>query len=98
MLLMGNNFFIGGIDYLGPDPLSLTFISGQTVGAQRCSAISVIDDTLIEAAEGLSISLTPYFPSDEDFVRLTIGQDIAAVIIVQDPNDSMSADSIALHV
>lgn len=90
------DFLSGGVDYLGPDPLSLTFISGQTVGAQRCSVISAVDDTLIEAAERFSISMTPHSPSDEDSIRFTTGQDIAAVIIIQDPNDSMSADSIAM--
>lgn len=70
--------------------MTLTFISGQTVGAQRCSAISAIDDSLIEAVERLSISLIPS-SSDEDSVRFITGQSIATVIIVQDPNDSMSA-------
>lgn len=69
--------------------MTLTFISGQTIGAQRCSLISAIDDTLIEAVESLSISLIPS-SSDEDSVRLTMGQGIATVIIVQDPNDRMS--------
>ena len=88
--LLINYNFIGGVDYVGPDPLTLTFISGQTVGAQRCSAISAIDDTLIEAVETFSIHLTSS-PSDEDSVRFTMGQDVATIIIVQDPNDSMSS-------
>ena len=75
----------------------LTFISGQTIGAQRCSAISAIDDSLIEAVETLSISLIPS-PSDEDSVRFTTGQSIATVIIVQDPNDSASTCRLSMQL
>lgn len=78
---------IGGVDYIGPDPLVLTFMSGQVVDAQRCAVISATDDSLIEDVETLSISLTTS-PTDGDSVRFTMGESTTTVAIVQDPNDS----------
>ena len=76
------------MDYLGPSPSTLTFISGQTVGAQRCTVISAVDDTLIEDDESLNITLS-VAPADLDSVRYTTGESSTSVTIVQDPNDSM---------
>ena len=74
---------------MNPTPSSaLTFISGQTVGAQRCIVISALDDSLIEGEEVLNVSMIA-FPSDGDAVRFTAGQGVATVTILQDPNDSM---------
>lgn len=78
---------VGGVDYTGPTPLMLTFISGQTVDAQRCTVISVLDDTLIEDDETFSISLIAS-PADGNSVRFTTGENVTTVTIVQDPNDS----------
>lgn len=76
------------LDYMNPTPSALTFISGQTVGAQRCTVISAQDDLLIEGKEVLNVSLIP-IPSDEDAVRFTMGQGVATVEILPDPDDSM---------
>ena len=77
-----------GLDYMSPTLSALTFISGQTVGAQRCTVISALDDSLIETEEVLNVSMTAS-PTDGDAVRFTAGQGVATVTILQDPNDSM---------
>ena len=65
----------------------LTFISGQTVGAQRCTLVSSRDDLSIEEEEMLNITLIPS-PSDGTSVRFTVGESVTTVAIIQDPNDS----------
>ena len=79
---------VAGLDYLGPTPATLTFISGQEVGAQRCTVLSAVDDALIEDDESLNISLSVSSAADEDSVRYTEGEGSTTVTIIQDPNDS----------
>ena len=67
--------------------MMLTFTSGQTVGAQRCTVLFTIHDSLIEDVETFNISLAAS-PSDENIVRFAIGEDVTTVTILQDPNDS----------
>ena len=65
----------------------LTFISGQTVGAQRCTDVSILDDNLIEDDEMFTLSLIAS-PSDESAVTFTQGENATNITILQDPNDS----------
>ena len=69
--------------------MMLTFISGQTVGAQHCAEILAIDDHLIEDVETLNISLTVESSIDDSIVRFTTERNTATVSIVQDANDSV---------
>ena len=72
---------------MSPSPPVLTFISGQMVGAQRCTDISVLDDNLIEDDEIFTLSLIAS-PSDASAVTFTAGENFTTVNILQDPNDS----------
>jgi hypothetical protein len=76
-------------DYAGPFPVSLSFSTGQTIGAQQCTTILAIDDTLIEDDETFNISLTTS-SADDSFVTFTPEASVATITIVQDPNDSKS--------
>ena len=67
-------------------PDTVTFIPGQTIGAQRCTVVSSRDDTSIEDEETFIITLVPS-SSDGNSVRFTNGGSIT-VAIVQDPDDS----------
>ena len=67
----------------------LTFISGQTVGAQRCTDVSVLDDNLIEEDEIFILSLVAS-PHDENAVMFVAGENYTTITILQDPNDSKS--------
>lgn len=78
-----------GADYNGPSPLMLTFSSGQFSGAQRCTSVLVLDDSLIEEDEFFNVSLH-VSPSDSSAVRFTGGIQTTTVTIVQDPNDGVS--------
>lgn len=66
----------------------MTFTSGQSAGAQFCTVLFAIDDLLIEDSETFNVSLAASL-SEENIVRFTIGEDVATVTIVQDPNDSV---------
>ena len=79
----------GGLDYTGPSPSMLTFISGQTVSAQRCTDVSVLDDNLIEDDEIFILSLVAS-PDDESAVMFVAGENYTTITILQDPNDSKS--------
>ena len=81
-------YLVDGIDYVGPRPTMLTFTSGQSAGAQLCAQLFAIDDSLIEDSETFNVSLAAS-PSEETIVRFTIGENVATVTIVQDPNDSV---------
>ena len=78
--------FIDGIDYIGPSPSVVTFRPGQTIGDQRCSVVSVLDDGFIEDEEMFNLSLS-VSTADVDFVKFN-GLDISTFTIIQDPNDS----------
>ena len=74
---------------MSPSPSTLTFISGQTVGAQRCTDVTVLDDNLIEDDEIFSLSLIASL-TDENAVMFTAGENFTIITILQDPNDSKS--------
>ena len=74
-------------DYFGPFPITLNFSREQTVGAQQCTTVFAINDTLIEDDETFNISLTTS-TADASFVTFTPEASIATITIVQDPNDS----------
>ena len=78
-----------------PSSLMLMFTSGQTVGAQHCITLSALDDTLYEEDETFTVALTASSPTDGNSVRFTAGENIITVIILSDPNDSMSCILIA---
>lgn len=69
--------------------MMLTFISGQTVGAQHYAEILAIDDHLIEDVETLNNLLTVESSIDDSIVRFTTERNTATVSIVQDSNDSV---------
>ena len=77
-----------GLDYDSPLPATLTYISGQTVGGQRCTTLNVLDDLLIEDEEMVNVTLSVSL-GDEDSVRFTTGESFTTVTIVEDPFDSM---------
>ena len=72
---------------MNPSPSTLTFISGQTVGAQRCIDVSILDDNLIEDDETFTLSLIASL-TDESAVMFTAGGNSTTITILQDPNDS----------
>ena len=78
--------FTDSRDYFGPFPIALNFSRGQTVGAQQCTTMFAIDDTLIEDDETFNISLT----TSASFVTFTPEASVATITILQDPNDSKS--------
>jgi hypothetical protein len=67
--------------------MSLNFPRGQTVGAQQCTRVVTIDDTLIEDDETFNVSLAAS-SADASFVTFTPEASVATITIVQDPNDS----------
>ena len=64
----------------------MTYISGQTVGGQRCTTLNVLDDLLIEDEEMVNVTLSVSM-GDEDSVRYTTGESFTTVTIVEDPFD-----------
>lgn len=69
--------------------MTLSFSIGQTVGAQQCTIVFALEDTLIEDDESFNISLATS-SSDASVVAFTPEASVATVTIVQDPNDSKS--------
>jgi hypothetical protein len=67
--------------------MSLNFSRGQIVGAQQCTTVLAIDDTLIEDDETFNVSLAAS-SADASFVTFTPEASVATITIVQDPNDS----------
>ena len=82
-------------DYFDPFPIALNFSRGQTVGAQQCTTMFAIDDTLIEDDETFNISLTTS-SADASFITFTPEASVATITIVQDPNDSKSYNNIQI--
>lgn len=93
-LILSRFVYTGGQDYTGPSQSTLTFIPGQTVGAQRCTDVSVLDDNLIEDDEIFTLSLV-VSPMDASAVMFVAGQNFTTITILQDPDDSKS---FLLHV
>ena len=79
--------FVDSRDYVGPFPAMLTFLSGQTAGAQQCATVFALEDDLIEDVETFSVSLSAS-TSNGISIRFTPGANVATVSIVQDPDDS----------
>lgn len=75
--------------------MTLTFTSGQTIGAQLCALILALDDSLIEDVETFNISFTATLP-DGNSVRFAVEEAITTVRILQDPNDSMLEDLLVI--
>ena len=74
--------------------MSLSFSRGQTVDAQQCTTVFVLDDTLIEHDEIFNISLATS-SVDANIVTFTPESSVATITIVQDPNDSKNYAGIA---
>ena len=74
--------------------MSLSFSRGQTVGAQQCTMVFALDDTMIEDDEIFNISLTTS-SADANIVTFTPESSVATITIVQDPNDSKYYAGIA---
>ena len=67
--------------------MSLSFSRGQTAGAQQCTTVFALDDTMIEDDEIFNISLATS-SADANIVTFTPESSVATITIVQDPNDS----------
>ena len=59
------------------------------VGAEQCTTVFALDDTLIEDDETFNISLATS-SADASFATFTPEASVATITIVQDPNDSKS--------
>lgn len=80
-------YILGGVDYTGPSPATLTFTSGQEVGGQQCATFTAVDDELFEDEETVLVSLSSAAGDINGTVRFTPGNDTTTLTILQDPND-----------
>ena len=46
-----------GVDFFGPEPPVLTFVSGQSTGDTQCASVAILDDSFLESERNFSIRL-----------------------------------------
>lgn len=78
--------FTEGVDFIGPDPSILTFISGQSAGDIQCADVTILDNSILEGERSFSVELREV-PSERS-VKINETMMSVDVKIDIDPNDS----------
>ena len=76
-----------GVDYVGPEPMLLTFTSGQSMGDVQCASVTILDDTILSGQRNLSIRLILYQGGIGSGVRIDQNMSSINVLIDDDTDD-----------
>jgi hypothetical protein len=72
-------------DYVGRSNVSITFLSGDVTGTNRCTSISINEDSIVEYNETFDVILT----ENSDRLVIQSGRNNTQITIIED-NDSKS--------
>lgn len=75
-----------GVDFIGPEPSMLTFISGQSTGDIQCADVTILDNSILEGERSFSVQLAEV-PSEMK-VKVSDTMMSVDINIEDDPNDS----------
>jgi hypothetical protein len=75
-----------GVDFIGPDPSMLTFISGQSMGDIQCANMTILDNSILERERSFSVELREI--RLETSVKINETMTSMDIDIENDPNDS----------
>jgi hypothetical protein len=83
---------IEGVDFIGPDPSVLTFMSGQSTGDVRCADVTILDNLILDGERSFSIELGEV--RSETNVKINETMTSVDIDIDDDPNDRKFVQAI----
>ena len=77
--------FVENSDYVGMSNVAINFFSGDTTGTNRCTSVSINEDSIVEYNETFNVILT----ENSDRLVIQSGRNYTQITIIED-NDCKS--------